>query len=335
MSEPSTVYEALPGLSVPLGSALKELAAMWSPVDESGKRKDNESRASRMNLIVHIGFEASLEEAKELFQTVISFSHRYPCRMILLCPQPESWDSEEEMLCKIFSECVFGEGSGGQSCCEALILGYTLNERRFLENQVSVFLETDLPTYYWPTRFGSAELLSDYKFFFKQAKRIIFDSARECFLIDQIEVLRPEKVHDLSYSRLLPIRQSVAQFLSAFPKEAIVDGLKEVTLVSSSCFKSEGRTLVDWVAAALDKCYPTPEDANEKLRFDQRESLDDDAPAKMHFVYENSHYVTFTIDLAKGEAHVEGDLGKGKQELTTGVRLLDPETALAEALFHG
>ncbi len=335
MSKSSTVYEALPGLSVPLGSALEELTAMWSPVDESGKRKDNEYRASRMNLIVHIGFEATLEEAKQLFQTVINFSHRYPCRMIVLCPMPESWDSKEDMRCKIFSECVFGEGAGGMSCCEVLILGYTLSERKYLENQVSVFLEADLPTYYWPTRFGSAELLSDYKFFFKQAERILFDSSRESFLIDQVDVPQPEKIHDLAYSRLLPIRQSVAQFLSAFPKETIVDGLAEVTLSSASDFKCEGRALMSWVASALTKCYSSPEDAKAHLRFDQQEAGSDEAMPIMSFVYGNDNYVTFTIDLAKGEAHVEGDLGNGKQSLTTGVRLLDPETALAEALFHG
>lgn len=335
MSEPTTVYEALPGLSVPLGKALEELTAMWSPVDDSGKRKDNEYRASRMNLIVHIGFEASVDEAKDLFQTVIGFSHRYPCRMILLCPQPESWESEDDMSCKIFSECVFGEGSGGMSCCEVLILGYTLSERRFLENQVSVFLETDLPTYYWPTRFGSAELLSDYKFFFKQAERIIFDSARECFLLDQVDVPQPEKVHDLSFSRLLPIRQSVGQYLSAFPKEAIIEGLSEVTLSSSSSFKCEGRALLSWVASALIKCYPSTAEAKDKLHFDQQEAGSEEAQPIMSFVYSNENYVTFTVDLAKGEARVEGDLGNGKQELTTGVRLLDPETALAEALFHG
>ncbi len=335
MSKSSTVYEALPGLSVPLGRALEELTAMWSPVDESGKRKDNEYRASRMNLIVHIGFEATQEEAKQLFQTVINFSHRYPCRMIVLCPQPESWDSKEDMRCKIFSECVFGEGAGGMSCCEVLILGYTLSERKYLENQVSVFLEADLPTYYWPTRFGSAELLSDYKFFFKQAERILFDSSRESFLIDQVDVPQPEKIHDLAYSRLLPVRQSVAQFLSAFPKETIVDGLAEVTLSSASAFKCEGRALMSWVASALSKCYSSPEEAKGHLRFDQQEAGSDDAMPIMSFVYGNDNYVTFTIDLAKGEAHVEGDLGNGKQSLTTGVRLLDPETALAEALFHG
>lgn len=308
---------------------------MWSPVDESGKRKDNEYRASRMNLIVHIGFDAEIEEAKELFQMVIGFSHRYPCRMIVLCPQPESWESEEGMQCKIFSECVFGEGSGGMSCCEVLILGYTLSDRRFLENQVSIFLEADLPTYYWPTRFGSAELLSDYKFFFSQAERVIFDSSCESFLSDQVDLPQPEKLHDLSFSRLLPVRQSIGQFLSAFAREAIVDGLREVVLSSPSSFKCEGRALLSWVASALKACYDEPESAVGKLSFDQQESADEEAAPIMSFVYENDNYVTFRIDLAKSEAHVEGDLGKGKQELTTGVRLLDAETALAEALFHG
>lgn len=306
---------------------------MWSPVDESGKRKDNEYRASRMNLIIHIGFESSVEEAKDLFQSVIGFSHRYPCRLILLCPQPESWDSKENMSCKIFSECVFGDNAAGMSCCEALILGYTLSDRRYLENQVSVFLEADLPVYYWPTRFGSAQLLSDYTFFFKQAQRVIFDSSRECFLVDQVEVSQPEKVHDLSFSRLLPIRQCMGQFLSAFDKASIVDGLTEVTLSSCASFKSEGRALLSWVSDSLSACFEKPESGHGKIIFEQVEADCEEAVPVMTFVYDNGHFLVFKIDFPKGEGRIEADLGNGRQELTTGVRLLDAETALAEALF--
>ncbi len=333
MTATSTVYETLPGLSVPLGDALHQLADMWSPEDETGRKKESETRASRMNLVVHIGFEASPEEAKELFQMVIGFSHRYPCRMILLCPQPDSWDSKDRMGCKIFSECVINHGSGSMSCCEALILGYTLSDRRFLENQVSIFLEADLPTYYWPTRFGSAGLLSDYKFFFKQAERIIFDSARECFLIDQVDVPQPAKVHDLSFSRLLSIRQSVGQFLSAYPPEAIVDGLQEVTLSANASFKCEGRALMSWVASALKACYADSDKGVGRLNFDQQEAASEDAVPRMSFIYSNDRYLAFDIDLEKGEARVEADLGSGRQDMVTGVRLLDAETALAEALF--
>ncbi|MDQ8202385.1 hypothetical protein [Pelagicoccus sp. SDUM812003] len=335
MPATSTVYDSLPGLSVPMEDALGKLSAMWAPVDEDGKKHESEYRASRMNLIVHIGFEASTDEAKELFQTVISFSHRFPCRLIFLCPQPDSWESEARMSCKIFSECVIGSGSGGMNCCEALILGYTLNDRRFLENQVSIFIETDLPTFYWPTRFGSAQLLSDYQFFFKQANRIVFDSARETFLIDQVDVPKPEKIHDLAFARLLAVRQSIGQFLSAFPVETIIDGLKEVTLSSGPDFKCEGRALMSWVASALKACYESPEAAGKALRFEQQEAQGENAMPRMSFIYENDHYFTFDLDLEKGESHVQADLGGGKQELTTGARLLDAETALAEALFHG
>ena len=333
MTATSSVYAALPGLSVPIGQALEKLSAMWSSIDESGRKQQSEFRASRMNLIVHIGFEASVEEAQKLFQTIIGFSHSYPCRMIVLCPQPDSWESESKMSCKIFSECVIGADSGGMSCCEALILGYTLSDRRYLENQVSVFLESDLPVYYWPTRFGSAQLLSDYKFFFKIASRIIFDASKETFLADQVDFPQPEKLHDLSFSRLLSVRQSIGQFLSAFPVERIVDGLREVSLSSNAGFRSEGRALLSWVAGALKRCYRQPEEALRKLKFDQQEAASAEAMPRMNFIYENDHYLSFDIDLEKGEARVEADLGNGRHEMTSGVRLLDPETALAEALF--
>ncbi len=54
---------------------------------------------------------------------------------------------------------------------------------------------------------------------------------------------------------------------------------------------------------------------------------------RMSFIYANSSYLTFDIDLEKGETHVEADLGSGKQSMTTGVRLLEKQAALAEALF--
>lgn len=333
MSATSTVYESLPGLTVPIGQALEKLSAIWSPEDASGKKVQSEYHASRMNLIVHIGTEATVDVASELFQTVVGFSHRYPCRMILLCPQPDSWESEARMSCKIFSECVFGAEFAGMSCCEALILGYTLSDRTFLENQVSVFLESDLPTYYWPTNFASAQLLSDYQFFFKSAERIVFDSSRECFLTDQVDIPEPEKLYDLAFSRLLSIRQCVGQFMSAYSPEQIVDGLQEVTLSCNAGFKSEGRALMSWVASVLVDCYETPSDA--KLRFEQMEAASDEAMPRMSFIYSNSHYLTFDIDLDRGETRVEASLGNGQQSMTTGVRLLEPETALAEALFFG
>jgi len=194
-------------------------------------------------------------------------------------------------------------------------------------------VESDLPTYYWPTRFGSAQLLSDYTYFFKSAERVIFDSACESFLSDQVDVSHREKLHDLAFSRLLSIRQSIGQFMSAYSKERIVDGLKEVSLSCNASFRSEGRALMDWVASSLTDCYEPLEDASGRLKFEQVEMAGAEAMLRMSFIYANSSYLTFDIDLEKGETHVEADLGNGKQSMTTGVRLLETQAALAEALF--
>lgn len=332
MTATSTVFESLPGLAVPVGQALERLSDMWSESDGKGSTA-SDYRASRMNLIVHIGFEAATDEANALFKTVISFSHRYPCRLIVLCPQPDSWDSQAHMSCKIFSECVIDARSGGMGCCEVLILGYTLQDRKFLENQVSIFLETDLPTYYWPTRFGSAQLLSDYKFFFKRASRIIFDSSRELFLKDQIDIPQPEKLHDLAFSRLLSIRQCLGQFLSGYEPKDIVEGLREVTLSSANSFRCEGRALLAWIGGALQACYDSPDEARQALRMDQQVAATEDAMPRLNFIYDSDRYLAFDIDLEKGEGRIEADLGGGAQSMITGVRLLELEAALAEALF--
>ena len=317
-----------------MSEASRRLANMWSAEEkEGGPKTISEFRASSMNLIVHIGFEASASEALELFRSVVSFSHRYPCRLIFVCPQPDSWDVEANVSCKIFSECVIGS-KAQTNCCEALIICYSLNNRPFLENQVSVFLESDLPTYYWPTRFGSAALLSDYTFFFGLSKRIVFDSSRECFTADQVKFDDRSKVHDLSFKRLLSVRQCIGQFLSSYPTSTIIDGLKRVTLCCGEEIHCEGRALLCWVSEALFQCFGSEEKALAQVRFSQEDAAGCASKLRMSFEYENQRYLKFDLDLAEHEGHVEADLGHGKQTLTTGVRLLDLESALSEALFH-
>jgi len=333
MPDSNTVYNALPGLSVSLGSALSELASMWAPVDDTGKRSESEYRASRMNLIVHIGVRASVQEASALFDTVISFSHRYPCRMVVLCPQQDSWDSDSSVDCKIFSECVFGAGSSGMNCCEALIIGYTLSNREYLENQVSVFLEADLPTYYWPTRFASAAMLSKYQSFLSKSERVLFDSSLEEFAISEVQLERAENLHDLAFSRLLPMRQSIGQFLSSFQVEQLVDGLNGVKLHCGTGFSGEGRALLAWLESSLKACYVAMGSAMEGVALDQLLEDGEAGRVRICFEYSSQKYAEFDIDLQKGETVVEADFGSGRQGLTMGARLLDPEAALGEALF--
>tara|TARA_B110000037_G_scaffold219452_1_gene284656 strand:+ start:1314 stop:2312 length:999 start_codon:yes stop_codon:yes gene_type:complete len=327
----SEVYKNLPGFEVPVGEALNVLSSMWDAPASSDERAPSEFRASRMNLILHLGFDCSHEDANAVFQTALDFSRRYPCRIVFLCAQPDSWDAESGMVCKIYSQCDIGLSGTDMSCCEVLALGYTLGDRQYLENQVSLFLETDLPTYYWPVLFDSAELLSYYKFFFKQANRIVFDTARERFAIEDVLIDQPEKIHDIAHSRFLSVRQSIGQFMSSFPVADIIDGLESASISGSPCFKAEGHALIGWIREILDTCYG--EDSRTMVSITEDFEESDCAALVLAFSYSNENGIECVMNFDAGQAIIEATLAGENHSATSGVKLLEPAEALAEALF--
>jgi len=284
-----------------------------------------------MNLIIHFGFGCDPKEALELFYSVLKFSRRYPCRVIALCGAENSWDADTNMVCKIFSECYIGESGKDMSCCEALVFGYSLADRQYLENQISVFLESDLPTFYWPYRFDSPDLLSSYQVFFKNAERIIFDSRQANYLLDEVDMPDLSKVHDLAYSRLLSVRQAIGQFLSAYPVDEILIGIEEVVLSGDVHFKAEGRSLMKWIESVFVSAIG--EEGTKKVVFSQHETQGDSQQIQLVFTYGNENSLECILDLEENEARIEADFGGTTNSVVAAIRMLEPEEALAEALF--
>lgn len=336
MARRSEIFRRLSGVETPVSEALARLSSMWGASSESDDEEGtppSEYRASRMTMILHLGFECSPEQAEDVYHTVLDFSGQYPCRIIALCARPESEDAEGDMACKIYSQCYIGASQNEMNCCEALIFEYALGDRGHLENQISNFVETDLPAYYWPYKFGSPERLSDYQFFFKQAERVVFDSAQERFRPDQIKLEHPEKISDLAYARLLPIRQCMGQFLSSFPAEQLVDGLGKVELTSGPGFEAEGRRLLGWIEAAVKDCAELGESPEAEVEFSHRILDASEGRPRVVFEYNKGNSVQCALDLEKGEAKIEATFGGEKHSQTASVGLLDDGKALAEALF--
>lgn len=336
-TEHNEIYAAMPGVEVPVGEALLSLSNMWdAPPAGDGGKAPSEFRASRMNVILHFGFEATPNEANALFRSVIDFSHRYPCRVIALCPSKDEDATGQGIVCKIFSECYIGDGNGDMSCCEALVFGYTLKEKRFLEDQVSIFLESDLPTYYWPYRFDSPENLSSYQSFFKNVDRIVIDSAAESYPSDRLQLPQPEKLHDLAAARSLSIRQCIGQFFSAFPVDRIVNGLEQVRFVAAHCFEADARALLTWIESALEDCSARSDGHELEVDFGYEASDGvSDTESRIVFSYKDESYVECVLNLESGVARIEARIGGESHAMTAAIKALDPEEALAEALFFG
>ena len=332
-TEHNEIYGSLPGIEVPVGDALVSLSNMWNaPPSSEQSRSPSEFRASRMNFILHFGFEASVEDAQELFQSVIGFSKKYPCRILALCPSKDEDATGQGIVCKIFSECYIGDGHGDMSCCEALIFGYTLKEKRYLEDQISIFLESDVPTYYGPYRFDSPKNLSDYQSFLGNVDRVVIDTAVELYSVEELEVPKPEIIHDLAFARTLSLRQSIGQFFSAFPVDRSLEGLTAIEVDTPDSLNAELRGLMLWIQSVLEDCQNCVENS-KRDRFDIVFGKSEEA--EIRFVYVNENAARCQLNLEAGVAHFDAAIGGNRHSMSAVIHLLDSDDALAEALFFG
>src|SRR5690606_31892939 len=125
-----------------VSAVTKTLREMWKVSHDSGQDAPSEFRASQMNLILHFGLSTTGEEARKAFDSAVSFAQRYPCRIIVLCPE-EKKEGESILEGKLCSQCFIGDDQRQMCCCEALILSYPTKESGFLDNQVSIWLESE------------------------------------------------------------------------------------------------------------------------------------------------------------------------------------------------
>src|SRR6185436_13127233 len=238
----SAIFEALPGFEVPVDAIAKRLAQLWTQNGADGRPtlEADDAKATQVNFVLHLGLNTTPEDAARQFDVVVKFSQRYPSRIVVLCPLHVDVP-EPQMRAKIFGECFLGKSKSDKRCVEFVMLSYSRAARPFLENEVSICLSTDLPTYYWAHRFSASGRLADYRYLLGRAKRVLIDSA-----IAPADALtypwpNPNATRDLVYCRLLPVRQTIGQFLAAYAPSVLVDGLRAVTVSHEPVLAAEGR----------------------------------------------------------------------------------------------
>lgn len=324
-----SVFDALPGEELAVGNVRPALAEMWDPEAMTGDQPPADFRASQMNLVMHLGLDSTPRSARAAFDTALRFSRRYPCRLILLCPRPPG--SGGEVAAKIYGECFIGRSRDDMTCTEAIILTYPLEQRAYLENQASIMLESDLPVFYWPQRISEATRLGDYRLFLREAHRIVIDSAIERPETVDFAWPRPEIVHDLAYARVLPVRQSVGHFLSYVPPAEIARGLRTVEWRHRPEFAAEARVLGEWSRRGLADCAAQASASVAEVKVVEDRQLQ--ASLASVWSYGERGRLSFALDFAQGTAQLQSSLGCEQNSLSSAIRLLPPESALAEALF--
>jgi len=323
------IFEALPGLEVPVGAIAKSLAEMWSGPAVGGDAPvaNDDAKATQVNFVLHLGFKTTPEDALVQFRTAVRFSQRCPSRIVVLCPMVQE-NGEKNMRAKIYGECHLGKSKDDKRCVEFVMLNYPRTARQHLEDQVSICLSTDLPLYYWVHRFSDSVRLADYRYLLSRAKRVLIDSALAPADAMTYPWPKPAALRDLVFARLLPIRQTIGQFLSTYPAAALVTGLRQVTLTSARELAGEGCVLGSWLCERLADCG----DKEPLLKIRHRMG-----PARgfaMEFAYDDpAKYFRWSGSLADGHARFEANFGSGPTTLPASISLLTPEAALNEAMF--
>jgi hypothetical protein len=326
------IFEALPGIEVPVGEIDKRLNALWTDEAADGKPAPaaDDAKATQVNLVLHLGLNTTPEDAAEQFKVVGRFSHRYPSRIVVLCPVRSEDKRVIEMRAKIYGECYLGKSKSDKRCVEFVMLSYPRAARPYLENQVAICLSTDLPLYYWAHRFTETVRLADYRHLLSRAKRVLLDSSIAPADAPGYPWPNPKGLRDLVYSRLLPVRQTIGQFLASYPPATLVDGLRDVMVAHHPRLAAEARALVGWFGRRLSACG-----AAKDLPLRTEAFSGGATPSfAVRFDYgSTTRHFRWTGDLETKQAVFEAELGGFRTRLPAAVSLLTPERALSEAMF--
>jgi hypothetical protein len=325
----SGIFDALPGIEVPVDSISQGLARMWKGSASEGRPSPptEQAKATQVNFVLHLGLNTGAADALHQFETAVRFSRRYPCRVVVLCPLGEE-SRQQDIRAKVHGECTVGKSRDDMRCCEFVMLSYPRAARVFLESQVSICLSTDLPLYYWAHRFSESAKLADYRYLLTTARRVLIDSATAPAGALAYPWPRPENVRDLAFARLLPVRQAIGQFLSRYPADALSRGITSISLAHGAAITAEARVLLPWVRDRVDACGASGEGAELKAS----PKL---APAALalSFGYGDRRFFRWTANLATGRSAFAADFGGGRTVMPAPVKLLAQENALSEAMF--
>jgi len=313
----------LPGQELPVSAVEKRLRQMW---EVDGEASPSHFRASQMNIVLHFGLQVSPAEALEAFNTLLRFVQRYPGRIIVLCPSETRQDGS--MGAKLFSQCYIGPSQREMCCCEALMLTFEPEDCGHLANQVSVWLESDLPTYHWFMKVPETRILKYSDNLLKGVRRIVYDGSLEQSDLQSLDWPRPQGVRDLAQARLLPIRQSLGQFLSGFPMAGLLDGLTGIRLGHAPERKGEAIRLAEWLGSCLGGKFKIQTGLFEAAS-PQAEPLQ----LNMLWDYADDRYLKWELYCEGERARFDFKFGAWAKSFMTQLKPLAPEQALAEALF--
>lgn len=325
------LFDTLPGIAMPVPQVTRQIAAMWRETEDDGEQSN--AHALQMNLVIHFGLETSEEEGQRIFEVAIQFSQRHPSRIILLCPE-ESKGEEIALDAKLYSQCFLGDKGYGKCCCEALVLGYNTNETIYLNDQLSVWLASDLPVYHWIHR-PAVDFESEHSIkLLANARRVVFDSEVDGALESVGSSIKSGLLSDLAQARIARFKQSLGQFLSAIPVATLVSKLVEVKMSTKIRKKAEALLLLSWQERRLRHCAELSRTEMKNATF-HLQDLPDQSEKVMEaeWIYEGNKSLCWELRDGSNTAWVETNFNNRSTRHPLRADPFRPAKSLSEALF--
>jgi hypothetical protein len=324
----STLFDVIPGAVMPVSQVNRVLSDMWEPARGAGALSPADSRACQMTVVLHFGVETESADARARFEVAMRFARRYPCRVVVLCPE-RSATSNNPLDAKLFCQCYIGETLRNKCYCEAIALGYPLSEVAFIEDQLSLWVHSDLPLYYWFHRVPSQAIEANYLPMLHSASTIVYDSHLEGDSYNDIQWPHPARVSDIADSRVLPLRQCIGRFLGSYDASLMADGLKEVRVFYAPRHHSEAASLLRWQASCLSECG-----ARNITYVLNDQAWQGCGTLAIEWEYHGGKKsFTWSYNRDSLTSRFEADWGQGPIHFVNALEYLSPEVALAEAFF--
>ena len=211
-------------------------------------------------------------------------------------------------------------------------MGYSVEDGNFLEDQVSLWLENDLPTYYWFNQVSTEAINRNYLNFTENCTKVIYDSQVEEEGFLKIGWPNPELLNDLALARLLPVRQSLGHFLSGYPPEVLTESLKKVKVGWGPGNEAEAKELLNWCKQCLLGCGGRAKEVNFSTHEIEKEN-----PQKcleMEWVYEGPKYFKWWYCEGSKRGEIKAKLRTRGIIYPLRLKPLAQEEALAGACFY-
>lgn len=230
---------------------LKDLHKLWIDLAKEDKQKGAAGvlRACAMTLIVAVEEQCDVESAGE---TIANLIHQHPSRAIVMRVVT---NAQESFDARVLAQCWMPFGKRQQICCEQIEITASHSRLEDLPNFILGLMAPDLPVVLW-CRSEALARNGSFAQLFPLTDKLILDSASFADPAAAVQFLRDliaagRNPADLAWTRLTPLRESVAQMFETGQARQHLKSLNKITIDYAGKASTELTYLIAWFRNTL------------------------------------------------------------------------------------